>query len=177
MKLKSSLTKGIISITAFIGDAAIIYNIIKHGLCKETSYKSLVILCIFGLVWCFAHIVEIVNGKEESSKSELEAAMEDAAAMMGEDKKDDGSYFVTIPIMSNVTNTAISVTIINKKYIRIVDNTIYVVDDDNNVGMVYKDVLNVFPDKDKEILEELRVSIDELNNVPNIGTSEGDSDE
>lgn len=103
--------------------------------------------------------------------------MEDAAAMMGEDKKDDGSYFVTIPIMSNVTNTAISVTIINKKYIRIVDNTIYVVDDDNNVAMVYKDVLNAFSDKDKKILEELRVSIDELNNVPNIGTSEGDSDE
>lgn len=175
--MKSSLTKRIISIAAFICDAAIIYNIIKHGLCKETSYKSLVILCIFGLVWCFAHIVEIVNSKEESSESELEAAMEDAAAMMGEDKKDDGSYFVTIPIMSNVTNTAISVTIINKKYIRIVDNTIYVVDDDNNVGMVYKDVLNVFPDKDKEILEELRVSIDELNNVPNISTSEGDSDE
>lgn len=175
--MKSSLTKRIISIAAFICDAAIIYNIIKHGLCKETSYKSLVILCIFGLVWCFAHIVEIINSKEESSKSELEAAMEDAAAMMGEDKKDDGSYFVTIPIMRNVTNTAISVTIINKKYIRIVDNTIYVVDDDNNVGMVYKDVLNVFPDKDKEILEELRVSIDELNNVPNIGTSEGDDDD
>ena len=176
--MKSSLTKRIISIAAFICDAAIIYNIVKHGLCKETSYKSLVILCIFGLIWCFAHIVEIIHSKsEESSKSELEAAMEDAAAMMGEDKKDDGSYFVTIPIMSNVTNTAISVTIINKKYIRIVDNTIYVVDDDNNVGMVYKDVLNVFPDKDKEILEELRVSIDELNNVPNIGTSEGDDDD
>lgn len=175
--MKSPVTKRIISIAAFIGDAAIIYNIIKHGLCKETSYKALFILCIFGLVWCFAHIVEIINSKEESSKSELEAAMEDAAAMMGEDKKDDGSYFVTIPIMSNVTNTAISVTIINKKYIRIVDNTIYVVDDDNNVGMVYKDVLNVFPDKDKEILEELRVSIDELNNVPNIDTSEGDGDE
>lgn len=175
--MKSPVTKRIISIAAFIGDAAIIYNIVKHGLCKETSYKALFILCIFGLVWCFAHIVEIINSKEESSKSELEAAMEDAAAMMGEDKKDDGSYFVTIPIMSNVTNTAISVTIINKKYIRIVDNTIYVVDDDNNVGMVYKDVLNVFPDKDKEILEELRVSIDELNNVPNINTSEGDGDE
>lgn len=175
--MKSPVTKRIISIAAFIGDAAIIYNIIKHGLCKETGYRALFILCIFGLVWCFAHIVEIINSKEESSKSELEAAMEDAAAMMGEDKKDDGSYFVTIPIMSNVTNTAISVTIINKKYIRIVDNTIYVVDDDNNVGMVYKDVLNVFPDKDKEILEELRVSIDELNNVPNIDTSEGDGDE
>lgn len=175
--MKSPVTKRIISIAAFIGDAAIIYNIIKHGLCKETSYKALFILCIFGLIWCFAHIVEIINSKEESSKSELEAAMEDAAVMMGEDKKDDGSYFVTIPIMSNVTNTAISVTIINKKYIRIVDNTIYVVDDDNNVGMVYKDVLNAFPDKDKEILEELRVSIDELNNVPNIDTSEGDGDE
>lgn len=177
--MKSPLTKRIISIAAFIGDAAIIYNIVKHGLCKETSYKSLVILCIFGLVWCFAHIVEIVNSKEESSKSELEAAMEDAVAMMGEDKKDDGSYFVTIPIMSNVTNTAISVTIINKKYIRIVDNTMYVVDDDNNVVMVYKDIFNAFSDKDKEILEELRVSIDELNNVPNISTSasEGDGDE
>lgn len=173
MKL-TKRTKRIVSIVAFICDAAIIYNIVKHGLCKETGYKTLLVLCIFGLVWCFAHIIEILNSKEEYSKSELEAAMEDAAAMMGEDKKDDGSYFVTIPIMSNVTNTAISVTIINKKYIRIVDNTIYVVDDDNNVGMVYKDVLNVFPDKDKEILEELRVSIDELNNVPNIGTSEGD---
>ena len=52
-----------------------------------------------------------------------------------------------------------------------------VVDDDNNVVMVYKDVLNAFSDKDKKTLEELRVSIDELNNVPNIGTSEGDGDE
>ena len=173
-----TLTKKIISIAAFICDAAIIYNIIKHGLCKETGYKALFILCIFGLIWCFVHIVEIIHSKsEESSKSELEAAIEDAAAMMGEDKKDDGSYFVTIPIMSNVTNTAISVTIINKKYIRIVDNTIYVVDDDNNVGMVYRDVLNAFSDKDKETLEGFRVSIDELNNVPNIGTSEGDGDE
>ena len=175
--MKSSLTKRIISIAAFICDAAIIYNIIKHGLCKETSYKSLVILCIFGLVWCFAHIVEIVNSKEESSESELEAAMEDAAAMMGEDKKDDGSYFVTIPIMSNVTNTAISVTIINKKYIRIVDNTIYVVDDDNNVIMVYKDIFNAFSDEDRKSLEELRVSIDELNNVPDNMAGTGDEDD
>ena len=95
--------------------------------------------------------------------------------MMGEDE--DDVSFITIPLMSNVTNNAISVTFINIKYIRLVDNTIYVVDDDNNVVMVYKDVLNAFSDKDKETLEELRVSIDELNNVPNIGTSEGDGDE
>ena len=173
--MKSPLTKRIISIAAFIGDAAIIYNIVKHGLCKETSYKSLVILCIFGLIWCFAHIVEIVNGKEESSESGLETITKHATDMMGEDE--DDVYFITIPLMSNVTNNAISVTFINRKYIRLVDNTIYVVDDDNNVIMVYKDVLNAFSDKDKEILEELRVSIDELNNVPNIGTSEGDGDE
>ena len=173
--MKSPLTKRIISIAAFIGDAAIIYNIVKHGLCKETSYKSLVILCIFGLIWCFAHIVEIVNGKEESSESGLETITKHATDMMGEDE--DDVYFITIPLMSNVTNNAISVTFINRKYIRLVDNTIYVVDDDNNVVMVYKDVLNAFSDKDKEILEELRVSIDELNNVPNIGTSEGDGDE
>lgn len=175
MKLKSALTKRIISIAAFICDAAIIYNIVKHGLCKETSYKSLVILCIFGLIWCFAHIVEIVNGKEESSESGLETITKHATDMMGEDE--DDVSFITIPVMSNVTNNAISVTIINRKYIRLVDNTIYVVDDDNNVIMVYKDVLNAFSDKDKEILEELRVSIDELNNVPNIDTSEGDGDE
>ena len=172
MKLKSPLTKRIISIAAFICDAAIIYNIVKHGLCKETSYKSLVILCIFGLIWCFAHIVEIVNGKEESSESGLETFTKHATDMMGEDE--DDVSFITIPLMSNVTNNAISVTFINIKYIRLVDNTIYVVDDDNNVVMVYKDVFNAFSDKDKEILEELRVSIDELNNVPNIGTSEGD---
>lgn len=173
--MKSSLTKRIISIAAFICDAAIIYNIVKHGLCKETSYKSLVILCIFGLIWCFAHIVEIVNSKEESSESGLETIAKHATDMMGEDE--DDVYFITIPLMSNVTNNAISVTFINRKYIRLVDNTIYVVDDDNNVIMVYKDVFNAFSDKDKEILEELRVSIDELNNVPNIGTSEGDGDE
>ena len=173
--MKSSLTKRIISIAAFICDAAIIYNIVKHGLCKETSYKSLVILCIFGLIWCFAHIVEIVNSKEESSESGLETIAKHATDMMGEDE--DDVYFITIPLMSNVTNNAISVTFINTKYIRLVDNTIYVVDDDNNVIMVYKDVFNAFSDKDKEILEELRVSIDELNNVPNIGTSEGDGDE
>ena len=172
MKLKSPLTKRIISIAAFICDAAIIYNIVKHGLCKETSYKSLVILCIFGLIWCFAHIVEIVNGKEESSESGLETITKHATDMMGEDE--DDVSFITIPLMSNVTNNAVCVTFINIKYIRLVDNTIYVVDDDNNVVMVYKDVLNAFSDKDKEILEELRVSIDELNNVPNIGTSEGD---
>lgn len=171
-----TLTKKIISIAAFICDAAIIYNIIKHGLCKETSYKSLVILCIFGLIWCFAHIVEIIHNKsEESSESGLETIAKHATDMMGEDE--DDVYFITIPLMSNVTNNAISVTFINRKYIRLVDNTIYVVDDDNNVVMVYKDVLNAFSDKDKEILEELRVSIDELNNVPNIGTSEGDGDE
>ena len=170
--MKSPLTKRIISIAAFICDAAIIYNIVKHGLCKETSYKSLVILCIFGLVWCFAHIVEIVNGKEESSESGLETITKHATDMMGEDE--DDVSFITIPLMSNVTNNAISVTFINIKYIRLVDNTIYVVDDDNNVVMVYKDVLNAFSDKDKETLEGLRVSIDELNNVPNIGTSEGD---
>lgn len=171
-----TLTKKIISIAAFICDAAIIYNIVKHGLCKETSYKSLVILCIFGLVWCFAHIVEIIHNKsEESSESGLETIAKHATDMMGEDEED--VYFITIPLMSNVTNNAISVTFINRKYIRLVDNTIYVVDDDNNVVMVYKDVLNAFSDKDKEILEELRVSIDELNNVPNIGTSEGDGDE
>ena len=95
--------------------------------------------------------------------------------MMGEDE--DDVYFITIPLMSNVTNNAISVTFINRKYIRLVDNTIYVVDDDNNVVMVYKDVLNAFSDKDKKTLEELRVNIDELNNVPNIGASEGDGDE
>ena len=95
--------------------------------------------------------------------------------MMGEDE--DDVYFITIPLMSNVTNNAISVTFINRKYIRLVDNTIYVVDDDNNVIMVYKDVLNAFSDKDRKTLEELRVSIDELNNVPNIDTSEGDGDE
>lgn len=174
--MKSSLTKRIISIAAFICDAAIIYNIIKHGLCKETSYKSLVILCIFGLIWCFAHIVEIIHNKsEESSESGLETITKHATDMMGEDE--DDVYFITIPLMSNVTNNAISVTFINRKYIRLVDNTIYVVDDDNNVVMVYKDVFNAFSDKDKEILEELRVSIDELNNVPNIGTSEGDGDE
>ena len=174
--MKSSLTKRIVSIAAFICDAAIIYNIIKHGLCKETSYKSLVILCIFGLIWCFAHIVEIIHNKsEESSESGLETITKHATDMMGEDE--DDVYFITIPLMSNVTNNAISVTIINRKYIRLVDNTIYVVDDDNNVVMVYKDVFNAFSDKDKEILEELRVSIDELNNVPNIGTSEGDGDE
>lgn len=173
--MKSSLTKRIISIAAFICDAAIIYNIVKHGLCKETSYKSLVILCIFGLIWCFAHIVEIVNSKEESSESGLETIAKHATDMMGEDE--DDVYFITIPLMSNVTNNAISVTFINRKYIRLVDNTIYVVDDDNNVIIVYKDVFNAFSDKDKEILEELRVSIDELNNVPNIGTSEGDGDE
>lgn len=176
--MKSPVTKRIISIAAFIGDAAIIYNIVKHGLCKETSYKSLVILCIFGLVWCFAHIVEIIHSKEESSESEesgLETIAKHATDMMGEDE--DDVYFITIPLMSNVTNNAISVTFINRKYIRLVDNTIYVVDDDNNVIMVYKDVLNAFSDKDKEILEELRVSIDELNNVPNIDTSEGDGDE
>ena len=173
--MKSPLTKRIISIAAFICDAAIIYNIVKHGLCKETSYKSLVILCIFGLIWCFAHIVEIVNSKEESSESGLETITKHATDMMGEDE--DDVYFITIPLMSNVTNNAISVTFINRKYIRLVDNTIYVVDDDNNVIMVYKDVFNAFSDKDKEILEELRVSIDELNNVPNIGTSEGDGDE
>lgn len=172
MKLKSPLTKRIISIAAFICDAAIIYNIIKHGLCKETSYKSLVILCIFGLIWCFAHIVEIINGKEESSESGLETIAKHATDMMGEDE--DDVSFITIPIMNNATNNAISVTFINIKYIRLVGNTIYVVDDDNNVVMVYKDVFNAFSDKDKEILEELRVSIDELNNVPNIGTSEGD---
>ena len=175
MKLKSPLTKRIISIAAFICDAAIIYNIVKHGLCKETSYKSLVILCIFGLIWCFAHIVEIVNGKEESSESGLETITKHATDMMSEDE--DDVSFITIPLMSNVTNNPISVTFINIKYIRLVDNTIYVVDDDNNVIMVYKDVFNAFSDKDKEILEELRVSIDELNNVPNIGTSEGDGDE
>ena len=172
MKLKSPLTKRIISIAAFICDAAIIYNIVKHGLCKETSYKSLVILCIFGLIWCFAHIVEIVNGKEESSESGLETITKHATDMMGEDE--DDVSFITIPLMSNVTNNAVCVTFINIKYIRLVDNTIYVVDDDNNVVMVYKDVLNAFSDKDKETLEGLRVSIDELNNVPNIGTSEGD---
>lgn len=170
--MKSSLTKRIISIAAFICDAAIIYNIIKHGLCKETGYKALFILCIFGLVWCFAHIVEIVNGKEESSESGLETIAKHATDMMGEDE--DDVSFITIPLMSNVTNNAISVTFINRKYIRLVDNTIYVVDDDNNVVMVYKDVLNAFSDKDKETLEGLRVSIDELNNVPNVGTSEGD---
>lgn len=170
-----TLTKKIISIAAFICDAAIIYNIIKHGLCKETGYKTLFILCIFGLVWCFAHIVEIIHSKEESSESVLETITKHATDMMGEDE--DDVYFITIPLMSNVTNNAISVTFINIKYIRLVDNTIYVVDDDNNVVMVYKDVLNAFSDKDKEILEELRVSIDELNNVPNIGTSEGDGDE
>lgn len=171
-----TLTKKIISIAAFICDAAIIYNIIKHGLCKETGYKALFILCIFGLVWCFAHIVEIVNSKfEKSSESEesgLETITKHATDMMGEDE--DDVSFITIPLMSNVTNNAISVTFINIKYIRLVDNTIYVVDDDNNVVMVYKDVLNAFSDKDKETLEGLRVSIDELNNVPNIGTSEGD---
>ena len=171
MKL-TKMRKRIVSIAAFICDAAIIYNIVKHGLCKETSYKSLVILCIFGLVWCFAHIVEIVNGKEESSESGLETITKHATDMMGEDE--DDVSFITIPLMSNVTNNAISVTFINIKYIRLVDNTIYVVDDDNNVVMVYKDVLNAFSDKDKETLEGLRVSIDELNNVPNIGTSEGD---
>lgn len=170
-----TLTKKIISIAAFICDAAIIYNIIKHGLCKETGYKTLFILCIFGLVWCFAHIVEIIHSKEESSESVLETITKHATDMMGEDE--DDVYFITIPLMSNVTNNAISVTFINIKYIRLVDNTIYVVDEDNNVVMVYKDVLNAFSDKDKEILEELRVSIDELNNVPNIGTSEGDGDE
>lgn len=169
------LTKRIVSIAAFICDAAIIYNIAKHGLCKETSYKSLVILCIFGLIWCFAHIVEIVNSKEESSESGLETIAKHATDMMGEDE--DDVYFITIPLMSNVTNNAISVTFINRKYIRLVDNTIYVVDDDNNVIMVYNDVFNAFSDKDKKTLEELRVSIDELNNVPNIGTSEGDGDE
>lgn len=173
--MKSPLTKRIISIAAFICDAAIIYNIVKHGLCKETSYKSLVILCIFGLIWCFAHIVEIVNSKEESSESGLETITKHATDMMGEDE--DDVYFITIPLMSNVTNNAISVTFINRKYIRLVDNTIYVVDDDNNVIMVYKDVFNAFSDKDKKTLEELRVSIDELNNVPNIDTSEGDGDE
>ena len=171
-----TLTKKIISIAAFICDVAIIYNIIKHGLCKETGYKALFILCIFGLVWCFAHIVEIIHNKfEESSESEesgLETITRHATDMMGEDE--DDVSFITIPLMSNVTNNAISVTFINRKYIRLVDNTIYVVDDDNNVVMVYKDVFNAFSDKDKEILEELRVSIDELNNVPNIGTSEGD---
>ena len=171
-----TLTKKIISIAAFICDAAIIYNIIKHGLCKETGYKALFILCIFGLVWCFAHIVEIIHNKsEESSESGLETIAKPATDMMGEDE--DDVYFITIPLMSNVTNNAISVTFINRKYIRLVDNTIYVVDDDNNVVMVYKDVLNAFSDKDKKTLEELRVSIDELNNVPNIGTSEGDGDE
>ena len=171
-----TLTKKIISIAAFICDAAIIYNIIKHGLCKETGYKALFILCIFGLVWCFAHIVEIIHNKsEESSESGLETIAKHATDMMGEDE--DDVYFITIPLMSNVTNNAISVTFINRKYIRLVDNTIYVVDDDNNVVMVYKDVLNAFSDKDKKTLEELRVSIDELNNVPNIGTSEGDGDE
>lgn len=173
--MKSPVTKRIISIAAFICDAAIIYNIIKHGLCKETGYKALFILCIFGLVWCFAHIVEIINSKEESSESGLETIAKHATDMMGEDE--DDVYFITIPLMSNVTNNAISVTFINRKYIRLVDNTIYVVDDDNNVIMVYKDVFNAFSDKDKEILEELRVSIDELNNVPNIDTSEGDGDE
>ena len=174
--MKSPVTKRIISIAAFICDAAIIYNIIKHGLCKETGYKALFILCIFGLVWCFAHIVEIIHNKfEESSESGLETIAKHATDMMGEDE--DDVYFITIPLMSNVTNNAISVTFINRKYIRLVDNTIYVVDDDNNVIMVYKDVLNAFSDKDKKILEELRVSIDELNNVPNIGTSEGDGDE
>ena len=174
MKL-TKRTKRIVSIAAFISDAAIIYNIIKHGLCKETGYKALFILCIFGLVWCFVHIVEIIHSKEESSESELETITKHATDMMGEDE--DDVYFITIPLMSNVTNNAISVTFINRKYIRLVDNTIYVVDDDNNVIMVYKDVLNAFSDKDKEILEELRVSIDELNNVPNIDTSEGDGDE
>lgn len=171
-----TLTKKIISIAAFICDAAIIYNIIKHGLCKETGYKALFILCIFGLVWCFAHIVEIIHNKsEESSESGLETIAKHATDMMGEDE--DDVYFITIPLMSNVTNNAISVTFINRKYIRLVDNTIYVVDDDNNVVMVYKDVLNAFSDKDKKTLEELRVNIDELNNVPNIGASEGDGDE
>lgn len=174
--MKSPVTKRIISIAAFICDAAIIYNIIKHGLCKETGYKALFILCIFGLVWCFVHIVEIIHNKfEESSESGLETIAKHATDMMGEDE--DDVYFITIPLMSNVTNNAISVTFINRKYIRLVDNSIYVVDDDNNVIMVYKDVFNAFSDKDKKILEELRVSIDELNNVPNIGTSEGDGDE
>ena len=170
-----TLTKKIISIAAFICDAAIIYNIIKHGLCKETGYKALFILCIFGLVWCFAHIVEIIHSKEESSESGLETIAKHATDMMGEDE--DDVSFITIPIMNNATNNAISVTFINTKYIRLVDSTIYVVDDDNNVVMVYKDIFNAFSDKDKEILEGLRVSIDELNNVPNIGTSEGDGDE
>lgn len=170
-----TLTKKIISIAAFICDAAIIYNIIKHGLCKETGYKALFILCIFGLVWCFAHIVEIVNGKEESSESGLETIAKHATDMMGEDE--DDVSFITIPIMNNVTNNAISVTFINTKYIRLVDSTIYVVDDDNNVIMVYKDIFNAFSEEDRKTLEGLRVSIDELNNVPNIGTSEGDGDE
>ena len=170
-----TLTKKIISIAAFICDAAIIYNIIKHGLWKETGYKALFILCIFGLVWCFAHIVEIIHSKEESSESGLETIAKHATDMMGEDE--DDVSFITIPIMNNATNNAISVTFINTKYIRLVDSTIYVVDDDNNVVMVYKDIFNAFSDKDKEILEGLRVSIDELNNVPNIGTSEGDGDE
>lgn len=103
----------------------------------------------------------------------METIAKHATDMMGEDE----DPIITIPLMSNVTNNAISVTFINRKYIRLVDNTIYVVDDDNNVIMVYKDIFNAFSDKDKEILEELRVSIDELNNVPNISTSEGDGDE
>ncbi len=170
-----TLKKRIISIAAFIGNVAIMYNIIKYGLCKETTYKSIVILCIFGLVWCFANIVEIVHSKKKSSESEWRAISEDATDMMGE-AKDDGSCFITVPLMSRVTNTVISASVIDTKYIKVFNNTIYVVDDSNNLIMVVYDAINALSDKDKKILEELRVKISELNNVSNItiDTSEGD---
>lgn len=169
-----SLTKRIISVAAFICDAAIIYNIVKYGICRETGYKALFVLCVFGLVWCFIHIAEIIHNKLKESyyKSECRAVSKEVADILD----DDDSYFITIPILNTATKTALAVTIINKKYVRIVDDSLYVVDEDNNVIMIYRDVINSFSDEDRKSLEELRVSIDELNGVPDNMTGTGDED-
>lgn len=152
------LRKRIVSIAAFIGNAAVIYNIVKNGHCRETTYKSIAIFCIFVIIYCFAHILElIIYSKKQSSDSE-ESEWGDTVVIC--ENKDEGSCFVSIPP-------------IDIKYVRIFNDTIYVVDDNNNVVMVvYKDVINVLS-KDKKTSEDLGVS-DKLN-VSNI--SKGDDHE
>lgn len=156
------LRKIIISIAAFIGNVAIIYTIAKHGHCRETTYKAIVIFCIFVIIYCFAHILELIyiskKQSSDSEESEWGAIVKDTEIIC--ENKDDGSCFVVIPP-------------IDVKYVRIFNDTIYVVDDNNNVVMtVYKDVINVLS-KDKKTSEELGVS-DKLN-VSNI--SKGDDNE
>lgn len=152
------LRKRIISIAAFIGNVAIIYTIAKHGHCRETTYKSIVIFCIFIIIYCFAHILEeLIYSKKQSSDSD-ESEWGDTVVICK--NKDEGSCFVSIPP-------------IDIKYVRIFNDTIYVVDDNNNVVMVvYKDAINVLS-KDKKTSEDLGVR-DKLN-VSNI--SKGDDNE